>query len=103
LLLATPTFPVPVRNKADFVQPPSPQHDNTRWPQRDFVGASGLCANPIFYRRTTPIVCRVCTQISRPGRIFKPCRTLTTVCAKFAHAHLSFGRLIAESARATAQ
>jgi len=29
----------------------------------------------------------------------KSYRALTTLCAKIAHAHLSFGRLIAESAR----
>ena len=73
------------------------EHDCTL-AQRDRGGALALAPTRASDRRQA----RQCAQClhtchRRSGRISKSPRTLTTVCAKTAHAHFSFGRLIAKS------
>lgn len=51
-------------------------------------------------RKTMRSVCNVFTLAERASQIPKSSRTLSIVCAKIAHAHTHFGRLIAESVHA---
>jgi hypothetical protein len=88
------SIPVPTRNKNDLAEPYRQsivvpliaQPSNTR----------ATDEQSRLFRWTMRSVCKVCTHVGRASQIPKARRALMNVCAKIAHAHLSFGLLIPE-------